>query len=185
MSRHVFLGLIACVLTSQAASREIALSEVLSTGTQKGLQRVPSDRGLEDAMRRLDLRHDGSSNALLVDAPNVSDAVNATARVLTGFRAADTPVPYGKLSGINWLVVYLGSGHSSPTKWIVENVTVDGNRIRLTYRDPRVGHGTGDSRPYYFWVPLGTLDAAAYNVELYDSVLDAVTLMRRVEVKSP
>jgi hypothetical protein len=194
MSRYLFFGLITCVLASQAASREIPLSEIFSTGGQKGLQRVPPDTQIVDgkvagkvsATIELERRHDGSSNAFLVDAPKIGDAVNATARVLTGFRAADTPVPpLSILTGINWLVVYLGSGHSNPTKWIVESVTVDGNKIRLTYRKPKVvGPQTLDGRPYYFWVKLDALDAAAYNLELYDSELKAVTLMRRVEVKS-
>jgi hypothetical protein len=35
---------------------------------------------------------------------------------------------------------------------------------------------------FYYWVPLGKLNPGVYAVELYDSGLEAVTLMRRVEV---
>jgi hypothetical protein len=125
MSRYLLWGLFTCVLASQAASREIALSEILSTGGQKELQKVSSGRRFVDgklqveshgsAMEKLERRPDGSSNAILVDATNISDAVNATARVLAGFRSANTPVPADyKLSRTNWLVVYLGFAQSSP-----------------------------------------------------------------------
>jgi hypothetical protein len=89
------------------------------------------------------------------------------------------------VSGNNWLVAYLGCGHSRPPNWVVDRATVDGNTVRLTYRKPQAKWETGDVVRYYYWVPIGVLDDGAYNLELYDADLKIVTLMRRAEVKRP
>jgi hypothetical protein len=45
-----------------------------------------------------------------------------------------------------------------------------------------IGESTADIHYYYYWVPLGKLDDGVYNLELFDTDLKAVTLMRRVEI---
>jgi hypothetical protein len=180
--------------TVQAASREIPITDIVSTVGQEKLQHVDSGRQIVDgktveqdyakAIEALERDRGGASSIFLVDAANLSDAIKATQRVLVGFRSADKPVPsFNVETGNNWLAVYLGCGHSNPRKWIVESALVNGSTIRLTYRHPKTGFQTADVVHYYYWVPIGALDDGAYNLELYDSDLKGVTLMRRVEVK--
>jgi hypothetical protein len=130
--------------------------------------------------------HSGASNAFLVDAANLNDAIGATGRILLGSRAADIPASseLGPVSGSQWLVAFLGAAHSSPVRWTVENVTVTENRIRLTFRKPESAIATSDVHRYYYWVPLGKLAPGTYEVELFDADEKAVTLMRRVKVSA-
>jgi len=178
----------------RAVSREIPLTDIVSTVRQEGLQRIDSGRRIVDgktveqdyaaALDALARVHSGASNAFIVDASIIGDAIKATKHILAGSRLADKPVPSLNVeTGNNWLAVYLGCGHSEPRRWVVEGATVSGNTIRLTYRQPQAKVQTMDVVPYYYWVPIGVLDEGAYTLELYDDDLKAVTLMRRVEVK--
>ena len=194
MPRWLF---IAVVLTaSQAAGGEIPLSEFVATVHQDGLQHIGSGRRSVDgkrvvedyasAMQNLMQSRDGASNAVLVDAANIGDAVKATARIFSAWRPADKPaVPLNVESQNYWLAVYLGAGHSSPTTWIVDSAKVDGNTIRFIYRKPQRGYASGDVVRYYYWVPLGRLDEGVYYLELYETNLKARTLSRRVEILPP
>lgn len=179
---------------SAALGRDIPLTETFSAVHQEGIQYMSSGRRIVDnkteeedytvAWDVLSRDRTGASNAFLVTAETIGDVIKATQLLFDGLRAADKPVSsYGVNSKSHWLAVYLGSGSSSPSKWKVERVTVDGTTIRLIYRHPQNTGGTEDIVRYYYWVPLGPLDDGAYTVELYDADLKAVTLMRRVEVK--
>jgi hypothetical protein len=131
---------------------------------------------------------DGASNLFLVDAPTIEDAVRASALVFAGARAADVPLPLNMPDpprGNNWLVVFLGIRGSSPTNWLVDSITVNGNVIRFSYHQQGSGAETANLHAYHYWVPLGKLDSGFYTLELYDTKQSMVTLMRRVEVKTP
>jgi hypothetical protein len=62
---------------------------------------------------------------------------------------------------------------------------VGDGKIRFNYRTNQRGDTTCDIHYYYYWVPLGKLDAGVYYLELYDGSLDAVTLSRRIEIQPP
>ncbi len=194
MLRFLIFAAITFATGRLAASREIPLAEVFSTVRQEGLQYVGSGRRIVDgkmvaqdyatAMDSLTRDRGGASNSFIVDASTIGDAIKATQRVLAGYRSADKPVPsFNVETGSYWLAVYLGCGQSEPRRWIVESVTVSGSTIRLAYRQPQAKGQTTDIVHYYYWVPIGAVDDGAYTLELYDTDLKAVTLMRRVEVK--
>jgi hypothetical protein len=190
MSRSLFLVIFA-LITSQCIARDIPLAEITSNRHQEGLKHIGSgirfdgsktvEEDYASAMNRLLGSTGGASNVLLVDAGSINDAVKASSRVLAGLRAADKPTA-PILSHNHWLVAYLGVSGSGPPKWVVDSVSVDGNTIRLTYRKIRNAGHTTDVAFYYYWVPIGALENGVYNLELYDSGLKSVTLMRRVEI---
>jgi hypothetical protein len=170
----------------------IPLDQIITTSPQKGLEHVRDvfhrkndDQGAEVFLRQLhDVSH-GSSNVFLVDATNMSDALSAGFSILAGSGSADTPAHVttsNPKQDSYWLVAYLGTGPSNPTWWTVEQVAVSSGSIVLTYRKSKPAPATDDLRHYYCWVPLGRLDAGAYEVQLLDAEQGAVTLMRRIEV---
>lgn len=127
----------------------------------------------------------GTSNVFLADAPDIDGAVSAAAGTIVGGRSADTPIPLNQPNpptGNYWLVAYLGVGPSSGPWFIVDKVTVQGARIRFSYHNPELTAVTRDIVPYLYWVPLGKLADGTYDLELYDSKRDSLTLMRRVDV---
>jgi hypothetical protein len=194
MLRSPIFALVILATSCVAAGREIPLSEIVSTVHQDGMQYISSGRRIVDgktveedyavAMEALSRDKEGSSNVFIATGGSVGDAIKATQRVFAGFHSADNAVSaYGVDPSNYWLAVYLGCGSSSPLRWDVQGVSVYGNTIRMTYRRPKSYGGTEDVVRYYYWTPIGVLDDGAYNLELYDADLKAVTLMRRVEVK--
>jgi hypothetical protein len=192
MSRLFYFAVVALV-ASQCIALDIPLSDVTSTLRYEGMKYIGSGRRSDgtktvvedyaDAMSRLLASTGGASNVILVDANSINDAVKATARVLAGVRSADKPaISWNTVSGKHWLLVYLGCGHSNPHKWVVESILIKGNVIRFRYRKPRSSFETADIQHYYYWVPIGKLENGVYTLELYDSGLKSVTLMRRVEI---
>ncbi len=81
-------------------------------------------------------------------------------------------------------MAYLGVGHSSPPACVIKAVSVNGSRIRIAYEYTHPSTVTKDIHPYYYWVPVGKLSDGLYKLELYDTELKEITLMRLVEVKS-
>lgn len=184
--------------TAKGDTSSIPLASILTTSPQQGMLH-PREVFHEQSKDRKNVvtngylrqilqgTKGGASNIFLVDATNVNDAVNASFSVLVGARGADTPAPVNKpdpVRGSHWLVAYLGTGPSSPTWWVVESVVVDGSTVRLTYRKTRPTAATRDAHQYYYWVPLPTLDPGSYELKLYTSDRNLVTLMRRVEMES-
>jgi hypothetical protein len=82
------------------------------------------------------------------------------------------------------MVAYLGMGPSSPTWWTLERVAMNGNRIRLTFRESKPALMSADIHLYYYWVPLKGIEPGRYQLELYDAENEIVSLMRSVEVRS-
>ncbi len=193
----MFVGIAICLLLAARVmaeepadqKRTIPLSEIVTTGPQKDLRSIDDVVGPTEAYNSFMMRFrnagDGSSNVFLVDAKKIRDALEASANVLFGSRSAETPASQDKPKperGSHWLVVYLGSGPSNPVWWTVESVTVDKGKVIFTYHKSKPQPATDDVRRYYYWVPLGKLDATNYDIQMYDSDKTAVTLMRRVEV---
>ena len=173
--------------------RRILLSEIVTTSPQKGLQPVRDvlakkgdAKTAEGYLNKLLTGTNGSSNAFLVDATNIFDALQASSTILIGSRSADIPGTVDTSQprrGSHWLVVYLGTGPSNPTWWTIESVSIQKGTIDLTYRTSKPGPTTADLYPYFYWIPIGKLPAGAYDVKLIDAERSAVTMMRRVEVK--
>ncbi|RIK82768.1 MAG: hypothetical protein DCC67_06790 [Planctomycetota bacterium] len=181
-----------CNAQSSGESRamgEIPLSVVVTTSRQDGLKYAREALAKDNPYLRqiLENARGGASNAFLVDATTVDDAVRASAGVFVALRAADTPAPVNvtkPIRGSHWLVAYLGSGPSTPTWWTIAGASVEGKTIRLTYRQSPPVPATSDVQHYYYWLPLGKLDPETYEVELFDADEKAVTLMRRVKVEA-
>jgi hypothetical protein len=175
-----------------SVTREVPLSSVVSTSYQKGLQHAArgwKESGyIEPYGRDLDKLYEkqggqGASNVFLADAPDISGAVAATVSVMLGGRSTDRPATLNQPNpprGSLWLVVYLGVYGSSPPQWIVDSATVESTKIRFAYH--RGGAETKDSYQYFYWVPLKTLPSGTYQLELFDTESNAVTLSRRVIV---
>ena len=176
----------------KSEQRTIPLSEILTTSPQKGLQhlrdawqRKNNEQGAEVFLRQLHDVSNGSSNAFLVDATNMADALSASFSILAGSRSADTPAPVNTSNpkrGSHWLVAYLGTGPSNPTWWVIEGVAVGNGKVVLSYRKSKPAPATDDVHRYYYWIPLGKLDAGTYEVQLFDVERGAITLMRRIDV---
>ena len=198
--RLIMCGLLV-VLWVRSRGIPIPLSSILSTSGQKDLQTATSTYRMVDgekvyvvptgaALEKLYevTRGSGATSIFLVDAPNDVSAVALSGDVFAGYRSANVPVTLNKPNpprGNHWLVVFLGIAGSGPTRWFVDSVTVDEGEIRFNYHRNPIGSSTADIHYYYYWVPLGKLDDGVYNLELYDSELRAVILMRRVEIQTP
>lgn len=192
LSVSMFIALMAVdALGQPMRSRSIPFEHVYSNGPQLGFNRVSQGRVVDDKIVQEDYGHDlrtlfkeagrGPSNAFLVDADSIKDAMRGSLRVMVGGAAADKAVKSVAVrSGEYWLVAFLGCGHSGPLRWEVKEIRVDKWRVRLTYRVPKEGWATADVHRHIFWAPLGKLPAGAYSVELFDSGSDAITMKRRV-----
>src|SRR5690606_16116719 len=107
----------------------------------------------------------GGSNVFLVDATNPDDAVRASASIFAGSYSADTPATVNQsrpVRGSHWMVVYLGAGHSSPVRWVVDSVNVSENKVTMTYHRQKALLATRDIMPYFYWIPLGRLAPGVY-----------------------
>jgi hypothetical protein len=180
------------------ASRAVPLTSVVTTGPQKGMERASNVFLLADGKRDNKAYHNyieaielgtdsGASNAFLVDATTVQDAIRASKRIILGSRSARTAAPVDgerAIRGKYWLVALLGIGPSGPPRWVVESIVVEGRSVRLTYREPPSTGSHRDALPYYFWASIGTLDPGTYDIELYDADRKVISLMRKVEVES-
>jgi hypothetical protein len=170
-------------------TKEILLRSIITTSEQDGVQHIGNVLKADNGYLR-QLRQDtkgGASNVFLVEAEGINDAVKASFDVFLGSLRAATPATVSTTKQkrpIHWLAVYLGPGPSTPVWWTVEGATVQGNTVRLTYRQSRPQPATEDVHRYYCWVPLGKLAPGAYSVELFDADEKAVTLMRRVKVEA-
>jgi len=181
---------------NEKGQRILPLSEIVTTSLQKELRSLRDawekdikkpPTAFDSFMRQIQDINNGGSNAFIVDGTNLYDALWASSSILNGSRRADTPArvgPHNPDGGTYWLVAYLGSGPSNPTWWTVEGVNVDKGKVVLSYRESKPRPATDDIRRYYFWVPLGKLVPGAYEVQLFDVDKRAVTLMRRIEVRS-
>jgi hypothetical protein len=190
--------IIACSASADepdAKPRDVPLSSIVTTSPQKGMiqsRDVFSNRDHNSVVTNgfldqiLTATKSGASNVFLIDAKDRYEAVGTSARVILGAHAADKAVraniPKPKHEGL-WVVAYLGSGPSSPTWWTVEGVSIDANKIRLRYRKSPPAPATDDIHPYYYWIPLGSLDNGAYELELYDLEKNCVMLMRLVTIE--
>jgi len=190
------VALASCSIVTQAAQRTIELSEIVSTSIQRGLKHASTafrDDGVFEQSYGYQLQKivlgskSGASNVFLVDATNIDDAVRASSEVLLGGAVVSPPATVDNpkpLRGSHWLVAYLGVGHSSPPGYVIKAVSVNGPRIRIAYQYTHPGMVTKDIHPYYYWIPVGKLSDGLYKLELYDTELKEVTLMRLVEVKT-
>lgn len=186
------------VLTRTDKPVSIPLATILSTSGQGGLQPVSDGYQMVDGARqfiaptgeafeRLREATKGgvAANIFLVDAFNDIEAILISKDGFLGYRSLSSPVILNdpRPSTDNyWLVVYLGIAGSSPVRWQVDSVVVNSQSIRFNYhRDPR-GVTSLDIHDYFYWVPVGKLANGVYNLEMFDTSLKAVTLMRRVEI---
>jgi len=178
------------------AERVITLSEIVSTSIQRELKNASvkfRDDGVFEQsygylLQKIVLgSKSGASNLFLVAAANVDDAIRASSEVLLGGAVVSPPATVNNpkpLRGSHWLVAYLGVGHSSPPGCVIKAVSVNGSRIRIAYQYTHPNTVTKDIHPYYYWVPVGKLSDGLFKLELYDTELKEITLMRLVEVKS-
>lgn len=185
-----------CLLTSVAYAQTttVPFSEIITTSPQEGMTFAHdafsgSDKnsqvGLRFFQRIIREAKCGTSNAFLVKGVRARYALAATSAVLTGRRSADMVVNGNSTNTLDanyWLVVYLGESGSTPTRWVVESVVIDGNKIIMNYEKSQADYATIDEHRYYYWVPLGELKRGANQVVLFDTGLNETTLMRRVEV---
>ncbi|MEX2316344.1 MAG: hypothetical protein WD669_04270 [Pirellulales bacterium] len=174
---------------SDDAERSIPLSSIITSSPQPDVQAFevafPNQEERLKISQQIGAFSSGASNLFLVDAIKPLNVVRATISVLQGSHSGNSPAPVNTADpeqGSHWLVVYLGVGPSQPVWWTVESVTVTQNTIRVNYHSADARMVTRDVWRYYYWAPLGKLDAGAYQLELYDTKDKAVTLLRRVKV---
>jgi hypothetical protein len=181
------------VFANQKQVTSIPPSSIVTTSSQENMRYFDNvfskqtgqnqSEAAREFARAFQLGTPGASNAFLVDAPNESGAIEASRAVYFGGRSAETPVTVNQPNpkrGNYWLAVYLGIGPSGPTSFVIEKASIDGDTIRLTYSRPKPSAATADIHHYYYWVPLGKLQPAEYQIDLFDSGQKKVTLFRRV-----
>lgn len=182
-----------------AVPTSVPLSEVVTTSRQAGMRHVKKEFAVQgvnapesaktiNRLAGILNSSGGASNLFLVDAEDITDAIRASSNGIVSSHSAQVPASLNGTSagkGSYWLVANLGVGPGSPDRWIVDEITVSGNTVRLSYQQPEPGIRTSDMLSYYFWAPLGKLEPGTYQVELYDADEKAVTLMRRVVVEQP
>lgn len=183
--------IILLAFAAPAFAKEIQLSEIHATVPSEGMQAANSTQKVGgkyihqdgDAIRELQKTYrSGASHVLLARGDNLRDAINATIRA-AGLLRADRPVtkPNAETRGNYWLVAYLGLGTFDSLT--VKSVTVEENTIRLAYTERQSKNPVLMGYQYFYWIPVGKLDAGDYELELFDSGRKKVTLMRLVEVK--
>jgi hypothetical protein len=182
---------------SQDKVEKIALDSVHSTSHQKPLKPVSHGFNLQGNGEKkyetsyghfleeiFKAYHTGASNVFLVRGDDIGAAISATWEVCVCRRGAERPsAPYEK--GAHkplWLVAYLGTAGSEPPYWEVRSVERKGRTVRLSFAPSEDGGRTNDEHQYFYWAPLGELEAGAYTLELYDEQEKAVVLTRRVIV---
>src|SRR5262249_55172056 len=111
----------------------------------------------------------GASNVFLMDAPTIDAAVLGTMRVFTADRPVTLNMP-NPPTGNYWLAVFLGINGSTPPNWLVDSIAIQGSQIRFSYHWQ--GARTKDFHHYYYWVPLGNLNAGTFKLELYHTQLN-------------
>ncbi|MFO0970298.1 MAG: hypothetical protein U0793_32515 [Gemmataceae bacterium] len=192
--RFLLASLLGCVLTcfavpsvrageAEPVAKRLLPEDIYSTSPQKDLKRLCFDdleesdriaykktygRHLERILKDLQM---GSSQAILVNGWNLTEAVGRSGRPFIG-----VPLISDEGRGRDrWLVVYLGFGSATEPTWRVHSVDVRKEGIRFSYS--RTGVAAG-SRPYFFWIPLERRDAASIALELFDEGLKRVAFSR-------
>jgi hypothetical protein len=166
--------------------RKIPLESIYSTSGQQGMQYLtrrldqPYGPHLQEIYDKFKC---GASTLFLVRGKDIAAAARAARRVLAGYREVDRPVATEAQAEVAplWLVVYLGpASGSTPPRWWIEGVEVKGQVVRLTFSNPKPLWSTGALHQHFLWVPLGTLKAGTYTLELFDADKKEVVLSRRV-----
>lgn len=94
--------------------------------------------------------------------------IEFTNRILVdGIRSAD--FPFDQSGGPYWLFVHFGNSYSVPPCWVVKSVEKNGKEIVVIVEYDKANFKTSDdTRPYFFWAPLGDLPAATYDLRVVD-----------------
>jgi hypothetical protein len=169
----------------QETDRSIALSSIVTTSSQRKLRYFNDVFSGDDRtkyQREFAKSRTPTPNVVLIDAADEGAAISKSAKVIFGTLKTDQVIQ-AKADSNYWMVAFLSTGPSTPTAYMIERASIEGNTIRLTYYKPKAELVTADVRHYFYWIPLGQLKPAAYKVELYDSDKKAVTLSRLIEVK--
>ena len=191
------LVLIAFAGCSRTHAEDIPLEKIVTTSPQAKMRQFDEvfanandqtdSEAAQQYLRPFQSATAGPSNALLVDAVNARDAIEASKTVFFGGRSADTPAPTNQPNpkrGEYWLAVYLGIGPSAPTAFVIQDASVAGVVIRLKYSRPNSVTATADIHFYYYWIPLGNLKPGDYRIELFDVSQEKITLSRNVQLES-
>jgi hypothetical protein len=68
-----------------------------------------------------------------------------------------------------WAIVYAGPSRSSPAAFVLDRVEVDHQSVKVSLHRPVASWGTMDSRPYWFFIPLGRLPEGRFLVDVRDA----------------
>lgn len=189
----VVAGLLLCAPVPRTRSKatQIDLSGVYTTFEMKAPN---SAKDVSPEFNRDDLKgvHSAAGRiglpcATLVAGKDFKEVIRATNRVFGSGIGGDVIVQGTGDGRTLWLMAFLGNHSSTPAKYSVQRVEVDGRTVRLVYgksRNPlRLFHSC-DHYPYLLWVNLDVLEAGAYKVELVDADSDEdVVASRKVVVK--
>jgi hypothetical protein len=160
--------------------RVIPLSTVSSTFGPSKSHRVP------DAPRRkIGNRLKTESDVFLVRGDDLSAALDATERRVLENAPADVVIaPKGNPAhkGV-WIAIYLGAAGSSPPRWRLDSIRMEGRLICVRFSDAGGGH-TDDIHAYWAWAPLGELSPGTYSVSLINTSTNE-TLQQTIEVGEP
>jgi hypothetical protein len=182
------LIVLGCAFSQQGEEKlePVPLAEVYASREQKGLKQLDlSVRSPfnEDVIKPFVTLHPRASNIFLTSAENIEEA---TQKALTfdGGNNGGARLILPKKDSTTWLVVFLGFNCSSPLQWKLESVKCGKSKIRATYwTETLQRQRTRDSEPYLYVAPLKDVKPSVYELELFDSVKEKMTIKRRVEVE--
>ena len=189
----VLLAVAASSGITHAESRSIPLSSIISTSPQQELLSTHGILAQEDVdtdarvasrfLRQVLQGHKaGTSNLFLIQAAIPRYAMTATSKVLLNGHDVSQVVVGDATASVDakhWLVAYLGQGSNDFVSWSIESAKINEHEIVLSVASNSASTAVG-TRPYYYWVPLGTLEPGHYQLKLVDATTNETTLMRRV-----
>jgi hypothetical protein len=140
-------------------SRTIPVEAVYSTVGEQSPKRVdlPGQVSHETIVRF------GQPTAFIVAAPDIGGAAEVAADILSGRRPVPDPVQQDHTL---WVVLCFGVGGGYPPPYALRAIRLSGNHLLVEYAKSRHPPLTADMRPYVFWIPLDSLPAGRYELQL-------------------
>jgi hypothetical protein len=152
--------------------RRFPLDCIYSTSVQKGLKAMERDQRVLNhlsSLRRAPC--EPSPYVKLVRANDLAEAMTWKAEANDGSIAK--PI---------WLVAYLGFSAANSAAWVLESATLERQTIRLVCHHDDGLEKTRNTQKYYYWMPIGELEAGWYTVAVYDSKAKTLVLSCKANV---
>ena len=173
----IFVAIAGC--SSQEEVEKIPLASMYATHPHDGMKRLSLSSADADTVEHFMGLSPWAWNLFLIRAEHLPGATVAALRFQD---MTQTGVPRDE-EGKPWLVVYFGFASSDSMDWTIQSVERSTSKIVVTYAGPRTNIvRTAGASPAFVLVPLTSIAAANYELELRHSGTKRIMLMRRSRV---